>query len=177
MCGERRQQDGLGDLELGSSPRVRGAHGPAALPGGQKRFIPACAGSALILLSPLILLSVHPRVCGERHGTCTFAGESSGSSPRVRGARDAVYAEFVIGRFIPACAGSATGPGSTAVAPPVHPRVCGERAKARAAKCYRAGSSPRVRGAQGNGPTGGGNPRFIPACAGSAMAVSPASTP
>ena len=91
-------------------------------------------------------LPVHPRVCGEHWAAWPFAWPFAGSSPRVRGTRDATTKGLLKERFIPACAGN------TAVAMrrwrcrAVHPRVCGEHERHAAATAYVAGSSPRVRG-------------------------------
>jgi len=50
----------------------------------------------------------------------------------------------------------------------VHPRVCGERAKAQVAPVATLGSSPRVRGTRGDDLDLAVETRFIPACAGNA---------
>ena len=54
----------------------------------------------------MIILAVHPRVCGEH---CLFeirGVEAVGSSPRVRGTSESVKTHGRSYRFIPACAGN-----------------------------------------------------------------------
>ncbi len=53
-------------------------------------------------------------------------------------------------------------------APPVHPRVCGERTHIDALTLAETGSSPRVRGTHLQAPDKHRTSRFIPACAGNA---------
>ena len=127
-------------------------------------------------------------MCGERNYRYDEFLDEDGSSPRVRGAPGAprgpgVYerfipacagsAEFValdsfVSRFIPACAGSATPEERAEHIGAVHPRVCGERELFVVYLWNKYGSSPRVRGALLNAPSGCPDLRFIPACAGSA---------
>ena len=91
-----------------------------------------------------------------------------GSSPRVRGTRDAGRRPVEADRFIPACAGNAERGALIKIDRPVHPRVCGERATI----CFRSnsasGSSPRVRGTLAAWAGMTARDRFIPACAGNA---------
>ena len=176
--------------EAGSSPRVRGTRGHIVDRQCFWRFIPACAGNAAPGRTEYLLLTVHPRVCGER-------AVDFGQRGRNR-------------RFIPACAGNAIQVEPHFDAKPVHPRVCGERIvgstqRTRSQRFIPAcagnapatvtpnrlidGSSPRVRGTRADTrrtlPTAAVHPRvcgerarsiallsvmrrFIPACAGNA---------
>ncbi len=92
--------------------------------------------------------AVHPRVCGERRLTVYVGKLGIGSSPRVRGTPALGYWDYLVARFIPACAGNAPRPRPGRSRRAVHPRVCGEREQ-----CDRD-----LRPAE----------RFIPACAGNA---------
>ena len=127
VCGERESESTSPDRESGSSPRVRGAPLHDAHRVQQGRFIPACAGSAKASRSCASSCPVHPRVCGERLSWPNSTRELAGSSPRVRGAHDDADSVRTFGRFIPACAGSASGDTGRSRIWPVHPRVCGER--------------------------------------------------
>ena len=121
----------------------------------------------------------------------------SGSSPRVRGTLRRHDRRQLFHRFIPACAGNASGstdmPCPCAGSSPrvlgtrracssgeqaltVHPRVCGERSTERLLVQLDAGSSPRVRGTPHQHPPLVSIQRFIPACAGNAVNASPAYT-
>ncbi len=89
---------------------------------------------------------VHPRACGEQLRQTLPRRFRNGSSPRVRGTDDRRLFAPAQGRFIPARAGNRCCAASAPVANTVHPRACGEQAWGGAARHYRPGSSPRVRG-------------------------------
>ena len=127
VCGERIRLELFGENYYGSSPRLRGTHG-RQFPGCQRdRFIPAFAGNASLCLMVRLNAAVHPRVCGER-GTITTAGSTgAGSSPRLRGTRQASKLKVESVRFIPAFAGNAVAALVLRSRGAVHPRVCGER--------------------------------------------------
>ena len=112
--------------------------------------------------------TVHPRVCGERNRNARADTTAYGSSPRVRGTLIRGAVQVIDGRFIPACAGNATGEIVGTLNGSVHPRVCGERLKRSLCWHPRSGSSPRVRGTLINGMDHDTCARFIPACAGNA---------
>ena len=112
--------------------------------------------------------TVHPRVCGER--ACSHASNERvhGSSPRVRGTHPPDIRAEPLLRFIPACAGNASGRSLHSAPTAVHPRVCGERTSCATDSLCAAGSSPRVRGTPRRFWRCRRNHRFIPACAGNA---------
>ena len=132
------------------------------------RFIPACAGNALILSASASAWSVHPRVCGERDTRLLCHRSGSGSSPRVRGTHGVTELGDDNRRFIPACAGNAKDCRKSRHPSPVHPRVCGERCRFPDTPHRARGSSPRVRGTRLTTRSGICRDRFIPACAGNA---------
>ena len=107
VCGERFVSRRVLLLQPGSSPRVRGTLMETRIHADQFRFIPACAGNAGPRLSDLRVMSVHPRVCGERAAGMASGMVRSGSSPRVRGTPGVRLADDEGRRFIPACAGNA----------------------------------------------------------------------
>ena len=137
--------------EFGSSPRVRGTRGQGA---AERPATP-----------------VHPRVCGELSSGANSPRGFHGSSPRVRGTLELVVPRDVLQRFIPACAGNSIPALITIIPTTVHPRVCGELAKAVAAGRAVFGSSPRVRGTRGRESATAAHIRFIPACAGNSAAA------
>ena len=89
-----------------------------------------------------------------------------GSSPRVRGKRDAAGGLQRPDRLIPACAGKTSPPSSPPSKAWAHPRVCGENQKWSVVRVARLGSSPRVRGKRGRSAMPVSTGRLIPACAG-----------
>ena len=105
-------------------------------------------------------------MCGE-HMTCDHASPSTaGSSPRVRGTlRAAGQLQPTVG-IIPACAGNTSEHRSTREGRRDHPRVCGEHWQWLVRILGEAGSSPRVRGTQGQGYKQQAQAGIIPACAG-----------
>ena len=130
----------------GSSPRVRGTRVDGVEKRLRKRFIPACAGNSSRARRADRRAAVHPRVCGELVVTEHSDVQQAGSSPRVRGTRTSNGVRHRCHRFIPACAGNSSTIVWSVSAVPVHPRVCGELAKAACGTKPASGSSPRVRG-------------------------------
>ena len=171
VCGERIRPGSHCSFEFGSSPRVRGTLRQEVALEIIKRFIPACAGNAVIVPSYLKTLTVHPRVCGERLNVIFHECPAAGSSPRVRGTLLNSHAAEDIIRFIPACAGNAWSKPTPRGTVSVHPRVCGERAVGSCASSQLSGSSPRVRGTPRAVTARQFVKRFIPACAGNAVCL------
>ena len=88
-CGEHDASDGATLTVTGSSPRMRGArvvevHGRPIV-----GIIPADAGSTYSDPSMFAFAWDHPRGCGEHHLPAWGCGLERGSSPRMRGARNA----------------------------------------------------------------------------------------
>src|SRR5690625_2779540 len=130
------------------------------------RFIPAGAGNTRSRPSGPLMLTVHPRGCGEHSPMPSLGLMTTGSSPRVRGTQARLSLVESRLRFIPAGAGNTPHRATTITPTPVHPRGCGEHSYvvARGEGC--SGSSPRVRGTQKPPEGEVGGFRFIPAGAG-----------
>ena len=90
----------------GSSPRVRGTHLDQTLSLNLGGIIPACAGNTTRGESEDCTTRDHPRVCGEHRNTVERLNGSQGSSPRVRGTREAAGEHVGLAGIIPACAGN-----------------------------------------------------------------------
>ena len=150
VCGERSFHLSGIAITTGSSPRVRGTLDTSLEAVCPRRFIPACAGNA--------------------HSAGRRQPRPGGSSPRVRGTRFGMAKTPFLHRFIPACAGNARRRCRTSTTSTVHPRVCGERSTTTGRATRKSGSSPRVRGTHRQGKTPTRTVRFIPACAGNAIA-------
>jgi len=88
----------------------------------------------------------HPRVCGENPTTTIPAGQSTGTSPRMRGKHCGPLPRNLINRNIPAYAGKTHGMRAAPPAGKEHPRVCGENKSDLDLKIARLGTSPRMRG-------------------------------
>ena len=170
-CGERQLGDQGVGADAGSSPRLRGTPLQHAVVQAFQRFIPAPAGNArrktLIHCSP----AVHPRACGERIMPLSRMDCTTGSSPRLRGTPGEWRSRVPAGRFIPAPAGNAPIWRRCWNLDSVHPRACGERAKAGLQDWRADGSSPRLRGTHGSGKSFTPPRRFIPAPAGNAKCL------
>ena len=85
-------------------------------------------------------------MCGEKYKVPVVAGFVKGSPPHVRGKARGVCLGAVEDRITPACAGKSDGKAPDAKEPMDHPRMCGEKAKARATMADGSGSPPHVRG-------------------------------
>ena len=90
-----------------------------------------------------------------------------GSSPRMRGAHYLVLHIPASRRIIPADAGSTAATRPAKRTSKDHPRGCGEHPASRSPTTTGAGSSPRMRGAQGNAWIEWSKRGIIPADAGS----------
>ena len=113
------------------------------------RLIPACAGKTSERRIRTLRAAAHPRVCGENVHSRGASAQVSGSSPRVRGKRFKNSGQPSGIRLIPACAGKTSAVLESHGAAAAHPRVCGENAGVASSRSAALGSSPRVRGKQG----------------------------
>ena len=150
----------------GSSPRVRGFvrnHGCCSFHRG---FIPACAGFCLTKWGIIVIVGVHPRVCGVLSRDMIWRDCAKGSSPRVRGFVQDSCGMLEAYWFIPACAGFCLAHSGLLGRSKVHPRVCGVLRATCVATGSITGSSPRVRGFGACQRARLITLRFIPACAG-----------
>ena len=151
VCGENVSALGnLGSL-LGSSPRVRGKHHLRREGRNRRRLIPACAGKTGVRAGICLVLTAHPRVCGENWRVRVRVAAHCGSSPRVRGKPRRLGGPLPALRLIPACAGKTTPRTAATLGRSAHPRVCGENHRVMRRSMVGPGSSPRVRGKRPGG--------------------------
>ena len=115
---------------------------------------------------PRSRMTVHSRPRGEHRRLDRTSMGLSDSSPRLRGTGHSRHVAGVLDRFIPAPARNTriTRPGLGS--PAVHPRACGKHLVVGAVGPAALGSSPRLRGTQGQHGHSGPWTRFIPAPAG-----------
>ena len=146
VCGEHRHEAIVPGRGVGSSPRLRGTPARAARVGWPERFIPAFAGNTGERLMKKLLITVHPRVCGEHTWSGGLSNWAFGSSPRLRGTHGPRGRADAGDRFIPAFAGNTGLYTGRVPAASVHPRVCGEHGLGAVAVDQTGGSSPRLRG-------------------------------
>ena len=130
----------------GSSPRMRGTHAFNLANGLIGGIIPAYAGNTDWSYPLLRHSRDHPRVCGEHRNHRTSRRDTSGSSPRMRGTRDAQQAGYLRGGIIPAYAGNTLRFIASSPSTWDHPRVCGEHTFYDVFRRSAMGSSPRMRG-------------------------------
>ena len=128
-CGEHVSLRSVSVVSAGSSPRMRGTPLARRSSVACRRFIPAHAGNTLQTLETNVLLSVHPRACGEHHELFYQFVTLGGSSPRMRGTHLRTHDQGVRVRFIPAHAGNTRNSRKTGTSRSVHPRACGEHAR------------------------------------------------
>ena len=126
VCGEHLARLNPCPPRAGSSPRMRGAPDRTRRGACGTGIIPAYAGSTRRSDRHCPAIQDHPRVCGEHMIWQASSRDTSGSSPRMRGAHAVVRSAAPVFRIIPAYAGST---GRSPVSPSWsrdHPRVCGE---------------------------------------------------
>ena len=85
VCGEKNITSRTKNSELGSPPRVRGKASSITGYFGVVRITPACAGKSRFCSWLPAVEGDHPRVCGEKSGSCPCCCLRLGSPPRVRG--------------------------------------------------------------------------------------------
>ena len=167
---------------------MRGALGQVQPGDGWPRIIPADAGSTVPDCAKRSMARDHPRGCGEHWYGSSITSKVTGSSPRMRGAQRHKDQSQDRNRIIPADAGSTwrwwcctpaerDHPRGCGEHPPLntmmgrqvrdHPRGCGEHVRSPTGTDYKAGSSPRMRGAPTSQSLGPTRKRIIPADAGS----------
>ncbi len=167
VCGEQVTALRQTSMNVGSSPRVRGAGHRRCDALGRTGIIPACAGSSHSFASQRECSRDHPRVCGEQWPPHAPRWCPPGSSPRVRGAGGRTRSLKLASGIIPACAGSSYRIGAGFALVRDHPRVCGEQWLRSFPHGPFQGSSPRVRGAVASTRSSMVSAGIIPACAGS----------
>ena len=145
-AGNARPDDLVMHPPFGSSPHARGTRRGRGQERHRIRFIPACAGNARESMTFSSLLTVHPRMRGEREVLKKRVLVIDGSSPHARGTQGRYSAPAIRKRFIPACAGNALFQKPKLNMRPVHPRMRGERGTVRVQPKWNVGSSPHARG-------------------------------
>ena len=167
MCGEHLPESAICGHSRGSSPHVRGAQNLLPIMQDLDGIIPACAGSTVSWRIRRPPCRDHPRMCGEHNRGSSFGQSHKGSSPHVRGARQACDDALQESGIIPACAGSTTVGKTKLLFIWDHPRMCGEHADGNKTIQGAKGSSPHVRGALHDHRISILFLGIIPACAGS----------
>ena len=165
-CGENGSGRGLFTCAVGSSPRVRGKPGPPVRNGSIEGLIPARAGKTQAARTLDLDQAAHPRACGENFDLVLIDCAPSGSSPRVRGKRQAHGTTARGQRLIPARAGKTRCHRGCHLLLRAHPRACGENVVCSTTSFTFPGSSPRVRGKRSDSHRGRSRAGLIPARAG-----------
>ena len=108
--------------------------------------IPTCVGNTLYAWRQAIEDAAHPHVCGEHLKSKARNGESSGSSPRMRGTLPVGQGDVELVGLIPTYAGNTISLVFTRRPAWAHPHVCGEHWSIFPGRDFTSGSSPRMRG-------------------------------
>ena len=145
-CGENIHVCQGSGVFRGSSPRMRGKHGPLRSGDMVEGLIPAHAGKTVVALSSRLQRWAHPRACGENRISANFFLPMAGSSPRMRGKRRPLPRRERRDRLIPAHAGKTSRASSKSWPASAHPRACGENSTRISMYAKTSGSSPRMRG-------------------------------
>ena len=132
-------------------------------------IIPAYAGNTSRMIKSAEGIWDHPRVCGEHPYRIIPIPEDMGSSPRMRGTRNARHGRHRQAGIIPAYAGNTNYPISSVCNTRDHPRVCGEHQLPSYTFSLPVGSSPRMRGTPNVSKGSGRADRIIPAYAGNTL--------
>ena len=146
ICGEHSIERAREMIDSGSSPHMRGTLTISSMKVAVIRFIPAYAGNTARRCTGAGRIPVHPRICGEHSSWLVPTSPRIGSSPHMRGTRQAIRHPLDVFRFIPAYAGNTRSCRRPAAPTAVHPRICGEHRGQGFGTQFQAGSSPHMRG-------------------------------
>ena len=166
VCGENRAYCAGYASASGSPPRVRGKRLYLTKIVTERRITPACAGKTSPTYALKLLMTDHPRVCGENMRHCRFIQRIDGSPPRVRGKPLSISLRSTGARITPACAGKTSLKPISSTRTADHPRVCGENMRVVLTTVALRGSPPRVRGKHSVKKFFHSELRITPACAG-----------
>ena len=148
-CGANHVHGAYGEVDDGSSPRVRGKLRHLPQQRVRLRIIPASAGQTAGVSDSRQNSADHPRECGANSDRCPSWRCTAGSSPRVRGKLARSPLIHLRQRIIPASAGQTPSVALIITASADHPRECGANSSLVTRVVVCTGSSPRVRGKQG----------------------------
>ena len=144
--GENLSKVESSESDNGSSPRIRGEYLFGRLYGARTRIIPANTGRIQRKGLGWFCGWDHPREYGENEYYTRNNIHGVGSSPRIRGEFESVWADCVFHGIIPANTGRMTHPTRFPLHRGDHPREYGENGNADSPARVYYGSSPRIRG-------------------------------
>ena len=136
---------------------------------GNRRLIPACAGTTLQRSAFQCQDRAHPRLRGDYNKRFQSSTPCKGSSPPARGLLRIKHSGNGTHRLIPACAGTTGSTGFNNHAPEAHPRLRGDYLLHIGSIVFPQGSSPPARGLLISIFRMSGIKRLIPACAGTTV--------
>ncbi len=131
-----------------------------------ERLIPACAGTTHSVIYASVLIKAHPRLRGDHSATGFLLSFRGGSSPPARGPPQEDVMLVRQCRLIPACAGTTRRERDRGRRWWAHPRLRGDHKTTSDYPTADSGSSPPARGPLDKALDLRGDPRLIPACAG-----------
>ena len=146
VCGEKCSDHIDKGMIEGSPPRMRGKVLCICPLFCVLGITPAYAGKRAEQAHSMSCSEDHPRVCGEKSGSCFFLSIVLGSPPRMRGKAVRARRGACPLRITPAYAGKSFGLVIKFLRHGDHPRVCGEKGDIKYYDVTCAGSPPRMRG-------------------------------
>ena len=146
VCGEKAMSPVTSWVPQGSPPRMRGKGILSSVATVRTGITPAYAGKRLLETLEKIRNQDHPRVCGEKGGSCRSCAPGRGSPPRMRGKACWIAPKVFSPRITPAYAGKSYHARYMVIIVGDHPRVCGEKFDNPKIVYSEKGSPPRMRG-------------------------------
>ena len=146
VCGEKCSDHIDKGMIEGSPPRMRGKVLCICPLFCVLGITPAYAGKRAEQAHSMSCSEDHPRVCGEKSGSCFFLSIVLGSPPRMRGKVAALYLGDGEDGITPAYAGKRIEERISYRRTRDHPRVCGEKEACKLSGGVTLGSPPRMRG-------------------------------
>ena len=169
VCGEKCSDHIDKGMIEGSPPRMRGKVLCICPLFCVLGITPAYAGKRAEQAHSMSCSEDHPRVCGEKSGSCFFLSIVLGSPPRMRGKAFLINATASFSGITPAYAGKSRCCRWKRTGSRDHPRVCGEKGLHHVRKPVSGGSPPRMRGKVLDNLGGNRGVRITPAYAGKSL--------
>ncbi len=126
VCGENVLVQRRYQLRQGTPPRVWGKRLVWLYVTDACRYTPTCVGKTNHTLTRILVIAVHPHVCGENGARGRMLLTVPGTPPRVWGKLSCRRSTAMFVRYTPTCVGKTVSQGFCSIFKKVHPHVCGE---------------------------------------------------
>ena len=126
VCGDYKEREETKGIMVDTTPRMRGLPWVQRRGGVLYRYNPAYAGTTHPSCEARHHSSIQPRVCGDYARRRGWTGQTSDTTPRMRGLPPLLEQVGGVLRYNPAYAGTTNQWQRACDCTPIQPRVCGD---------------------------------------------------